>query len=61
MIDQSNGVLFHYYDVDTGMIYLIGKVIGYESTWAYGDMSRYSGGFSLSVVCMSVVISFASS
>jgi len=24
-IDQSNGVLFHYYDVDTGMIYLIGK------------------------------------
>jgi len=25
VIDQSNGVLFHYYDVDTGMIYLIGK------------------------------------
>jgi len=24
-IDQSNGVLFHSYDVDTGMIYLIGK------------------------------------
>jgi coronin-1B/1C/6 len=24
-IDQSNGVLFHHYDVDTGMIYLIGK------------------------------------
>jgi len=25
VIDQSNGVLFHYYDVDTAMIYLIGK------------------------------------
>merc|ERR550534_550461 len=25
VIDQSNGVLFHHYDVDTGMIYLIGK------------------------------------
>lgn len=25
-IDQSNGVLFPYYDGDTGMVYLCGKV-----------------------------------